>query len=45
MVQDLNKYKDIFLTEAKEHVASMNENLLKLEKNTTNVEFVNNIFR
>ena len=45
MLEDLIKYKDAFLSEAKQHLASMNESLLKLEKNPAEVELVNDIFR
>lgn len=45
MKKELNKYKDIFLSEAKEHVASMNASLLKFEKSPAKVELVNDIFR
>lgn len=45
MPEDLSKYKDTFLSEAKEHVASMNRSLLKLEKNPKKLELVSDIFR
>jgi len=43
--EDLSKYKDTFLSEAKEHVASMNKALLKLEKDPSKIALVNDIFR
>ena len=45
MVEDLSKYKDTFLSEAKECIALMNKALLKLEKSPAKLEFVNDIFR
>ena len=45
MIKDTDKYKDLFLSEAKEHMSSMNKNLLLLEKEPTNMDYVNNIFR
>lgn len=45
MQEELSKYKDTFLSEAKEHVASMNKSLLKLEKHPAKLEFVSDIFR
>lgn len=42
---DLTKYKDSYLSEAKEHVASMNNSLLKLEKKPQKAEHVSAIFR
>ena len=45
MTEDLNKYKDVFLSEAKEHIDLMNKSLLKLEKAPYKTELVNDIFR
>lgn len=42
---DLNQYIDVFVEEAKEHLQSMNEALLELEKDITNISLVNEIFR
>lgn len=42
---DMNQYLDIFLEEAKEHLQSMNESLLNLEKDFEDKELVNEIFR
>jgi len=42
---DLNKYKDTFLSESKEHVAGMNAALLGLEKNPAKKSLINDIFR
>ncbi len=44
-MEDLNKYKDTFLSEAKEYLASMNKSLLKLEKNPAEVELANDVIR
>ncbi len=45
MAQDTDKYKDVFLSEAKEHIEAMNETLLRLEKDPAELELVNEIFR
>ena len=45
MSEDLSKYKDAFLSEAKEHVSSMEKSLLKLEKYPAKAEFLSTIFR
>jgi len=45
MSEDLSKYKDVFLNEAKEHVSSMEKSLLKLEKKPAKAEFLSTIFR
>jgi two-component system chemotaxis sensor kinase CheA len=45
MAEDLSKYRDTFLSEGKEHLASMNNTLLKLEKDPSKVSWVNDIFR
>ena len=45
MIKDIDKYKDLFLSEAKEHINSMNTNLLMLEKESTNINFINSMFR
>jgi len=45
MIQDTDKYKDVFLSEAKEHIEAMNETLLRLEKDPAELELVNEIFR
>jgi len=44
-MEDLEKYKDVFLSEAKEHVEAMNNFLLKLEKSPDELELVSDIFR
>ena len=43
--QDMTKYREVFLSEAGEHMASMNTALVALEKNPANVEGLNEIFR
>ncbi|MEE8179632.1 MAG: Hpt domain-containing protein, partial [bacterium] len=45
MVQNSDKYKDIFLSEARDLIEMMNKTLLNLEKNPAKVELVNDIFR
>ncbi len=44
-LNDLSKYKDTYLSEAKEHVASVNNSLIKLEKSPKNRGILNSIFR
>lgn len=45
MSEELSKYKDAFLSEAKEHVSVMEKSLLKLEKKPARTEFLSAIFR
>ena len=45
MSEDLGKYKEVFLSEAKEHISSMEKSLLKLEKKPAKTEFLSAIFR
>lgn len=42
---DMNQYMDVFIEEAKEHLLSMNESLLELEKKPKDTDFLNQIFR
>jgi len=42
---DMNQYMDIFIEESKEHLQSMNQVLLELENNMSDVQGVNEIFR
>jgi Chemotaxis protein histidine kinase and related kinases len=42
---DLNQYLDIFLEESKEHLQTINNQLLELEKHPDSTEIVNEIFR
>jgi len=43
--KDTAKYKDLFLSEGREHLEAMNKSLLGLEKSPERVEFLNEIFR
>jgi two-component system chemotaxis sensor kinase CheA len=45
MKMDMTKYLDVFLEESKEHLESLNEGLLALEKNSSDVSNLNEIFR
>lgn len=45
MKMDMSKYLDVFLEESKEHLESLNEQLLELEKNSQDVSSLNEIFR
>jgi len=42
---DVNQYLEIFIEESKEHVQSLNESLLELEKNPEDLDVINEIFR
>jgi two-component system, chemotaxis family, sensor kinase CheA len=42
---DLSKFKDLFVSEAEEHIAALNKNLLLLEKNPTDLELLNELMR
>ncbi|CAG9619691.1 chemotaxis protein CheA [Sutcliffiella rhizosphaerae] len=42
---DLSQYLDVFLEESKEHLQTINNQLLMLEKQPSNLEIVNDIFR
>ncbi|MGG3563618.1 chemotaxis protein CheA [Neobacillus rhizosphaerae] len=42
---DLNNYLEMFIEESKEHLQSINDELLKLESDSTNTAIVNEIFR
>jgi len=42
---DTNDYIEVFLDESNEHLQSMNDHLLELEKNPEDLEIVNEIFR
>ncbi len=42
---DMSKYKGMFLTEAREHLANMNQLVLALEKEPENKENVDSLFR
>ena len=45
MPEDMAKYKDTYLSEAKEHISSMEKSLLKFEKKPTKIEPISEIFR
>ena len=42
---DLSKYREMFVQEAREHVQNMNSALLALEKDHTNKEHLDSAFR
>lgn len=42
---EIDKYLGIFIDESKENLQKLNESLLKLEKNTDDLEILNDIFR
>ncbi|UFU01045.1 chemotaxis protein CheA [Radiobacillus kanasensis] len=41
----MNEYLEVFIEESKEHIQALNDNLLVLEKNPTDISMVNEIFR
>ena len=45
MPEDMAKYKDTYLSEAKEHIVSMEKLLLQFEKEPAGIEPINGIFR
>lgn len=45
MKMDMSQYLDVFLEESKEHLDSLNDRLLQLEKNPGNTSALNEIFR
>ncbi|NLX61728.1 MAG: chemotaxis protein CheA [Tissierellia bacterium] len=45
MESDLKQYMNLFIEESKEHLQSMNDALLELEKERDNMELINEIFR
>lgn len=45
MEVELNQYLSMFIDESKEHLQAINENLLSLEQNPTDISIVHNIFR
>jgi two-component system chemotaxis sensor kinase CheA len=45
MKEDMTKYKDTYLSEAREHITSMERLLLEFEKNPAKIEPINGIFR
>ncbi|HZK42811.1 MAG TPA: chemotaxis protein CheA [Syntrophomonadaceae bacterium] len=45
MNMDMSQYLDVFLEESKEHLGSLNHKLLELEKNTSDLTALNEIFR
>lgn len=45
MEMDISQYKELFITEAQEHLDSLNKFLLQLESDPDNVDIVTEIFR
>ena len=45
MKMDMSQYLDVFLEESKEHLGSLNQRLLELEKDSGNINALNEIFR
>jgi len=42
---DLNQYKQLFIEEAREHIDNLTKGLLIIEKDPSNIEAINNLFR
>lgn len=42
---DMSKYKDLFISEAREHIQGINDCILVLEKDAENTESINELFR
>ncbi|UYP09102.1 chemotaxis protein CheA [Priestia megaterium] len=42
---DMNQYLEVFIEESKEHLQNVNDQLMRFEKNTDNLGYVNEIFR
>jgi len=42
---DISQFKDMYISEAREYLTSLNNNLLKLEKEPQNLDVLNEIFR
>ncbi len=42
---NLDEYKDMFLSETSEHLQMLNDNLLKIEKDPSDMEALKNVFR
>lgn len=40
-----NQYMDVFIEESDEHIQNLNDMLLELENDTTNLEYINEMFR
>ena len=41
----MNQYLEVFLDEGREHLQSINQNLLRLENNPNDMSIINEIFR
>ncbi|WAM32668.1 chemotaxis protein CheA [Caldicellulosiruptor naganoensis] len=42
---DMSQYLGMFIEEARDHIQSLNDNMLKLEENPDNLQLINEIFR
>lgn len=42
---DMSQYLGMFIEEARDHIQSLNDNMLKLEENPEDLQIVNEIFR
>ena len=42
---EMSQYLDMFIEESREHIQAINQNLLELEKDSSNKNTINEIFR
>ena len=42
---DMSKYRDLFISEAREHIQGINDCILVLEKDAVNTDGINELFR
>ncbi|MER2260049.1 MAG: Hpt domain-containing protein, partial [Priestia megaterium] len=42
---DMNQYLEVFIEESREHLQNVNDQLMRFEKNTDDLGYVNEIFR
>jgi len=42
---DMNQYLEVFIEESREHLQNVNDQLIRFEKNTDDLGYVNEIFR
>lgn len=44
-IMDMSQYLGLFIEEARDHIQSLNDNMLKLEENPEDLQLINEIFR
>src|SRR3989344_167155 len=45
MIEDMKEYMEAYVSETEEHLQNLNDSLLELEKNPSDTESINQIFR